>query len=154
MRSHYLVHSSKTPALTTSSAARRMPYFQQLDALWPTVARTCRQGVTKAKVNTLTSRPGSMKIEKSCVPVWQALAYLIQNCRMCCMHHSSQISSHRHTLSGHMIPGRWDSLIGKIASCLKHPNCENHARKMRTFFTRRLEPKTRSSYHIKWSNAK
>ena len=32
--------------------------------------------------------------------------------------------------------------------------CENHARKMRTFFTRRLEPKTRSSYHIKWSNAK
>ena len=26
--------------------------------------------------------------------------------------------------------------------------CENHARKMRTFFTRRLEPKTRSSYHI------
>ena len=25
---------------------------------------------------------------------------------------------------------------------------------MRTFFTRRLEPKTRSSYHIKWSNAK
>ena len=23
--------------------------------------------------------------------------------------------------------------------------CENHARKMRTFFTRRLEPKTRSS---------
>ena len=24
--------------------------------------------------------------------------------------------------------------------------CENHARKMRTFFTRRLEPKTRSSY--------
>ena len=33
-------------------------------------------------------------------------------------------------------------------------NCENHARKMRTFFTRRLEPKTRSSYHIKWSNAK
>ena len=34
------------------------------------------------------------------------------------------------------------------------PFCENHARKMRTFFTRRLEPKTRSSYHIKWSNAK
>ena len=33
-------------------------------------------------------------------------------------------------------------------------SCENHARKMRTFFTRRLEPKTRSSYHIKWSNAK
>ena len=32
--------------------------------------------------------------------------------------------------------------------------CENHARKMRTFFTRRLEPKTRSSYHITWSNAK
>ena len=32
--------------------------------------------------------------------------------------------------------------------------CENHARKMRTFFTRRLEPKTRSSYHIKCSNAK
>ena len=32
--------------------------------------------------------------------------------------------------------------------------CENHARKMRTFFARRLEPKTRSSYHIKWSNAK
>ena len=32
--------------------------------------------------------------------------------------------------------------------------CENRARKMRTFFTRRLEPKTRSSYHIKWSNAK
>ena len=28
--------------------------------------------------------------------------------------------------------------------------CENHARKMRTFFSR-LEPKTRSSYHIKWS---
>ena len=28
VRSHYLVHSSKTPALTTSSAARRMPYFQ------------------------------------------------------------------------------------------------------------------------------
>ena len=83
VRSHYLAHSSKTPALTTSSAARRMPYFQQLDALWPTVARTCRQGVTKAKVKTLTSRPGSMKIEKSCVPVWRALAYLIQIKQKC-----------------------------------------------------------------------
>ena len=31
---------------------------------------------------------------------------------------------------------------------------ESHARKMRTFFTRRLEPKTRSSCHIKRSNAK
>ena len=32
--------------------------------------------------------------------------------------------------------------------------CENYAQKMQTFFTRRLEPKTRSSYYIKWSNAK
>ena len=30
-------------------------------------------------------------------------------------------------------------------------NCENHARKMRTFFTRRLEPKTKSSNVFKWS---
>ena len=29
--------------------------------------------------------------------------------------------------------------------------CENHARKMRTFFTRRLEPKTKSSNAFKWS---
>ena len=29
--------------------------------------------------------------------------------------------------------------------------CENHARKMRTFFTRRLEPKTKSSNVFKWS---
>ena len=34
------------------------------------------------------------------------------------------------------------------------PLCENHARKMRTFFTRRLEPKTRSSCHIKWIPSK
>ena len=32
MRSHYLVHSSKTPTLTTSSAAHRMPHFQHLMA--------------------------------------------------------------------------------------------------------------------------
>ena len=31
------------------------------------------------------------------------------------------------------------------------PFCENHARKMRTFFTRRLEPKTKSSNAFKWS---
>ena len=31
------------------------------------------------------------------------------------------------------------------------PKCENHARKMRTFFTRRLEPKTKSSNAFKWS---
>ena len=31
------------------------------------------------------------------------------------------------------------------------PCCENHARKMRTFFTRRLEPKTKSSNAFKWS---
>jgi len=36
----------------------------------------------------------------------------------------------------------------------EHTYCENHARKMRTFFTRRLEPKTRSSYHIKWLPSK
>ena len=30
-------------------------------------------------------------------------------------------------------------------------SCENHARKMRTFFTRRLEPKTKSSNAFKWS---
>ena len=30
-------------------------------------------------------------------------------------------------------------------------HCENHARKMRTFFTRRLEPKTKSSNAFKWS---
>ena len=30
-------------------------------------------------------------------------------------------------------------------------NCENHARKMRTFFTRRLEPKTKSRNVFKWS---
>ena len=41
------------------------------------------QGVTKAKANTLTSRPGSMKVEKSSVPVWQALAYLIQIKQKC-----------------------------------------------------------------------
>ena len=41
------------------------------------------QGVTKAKANTLTSRPGSMKVEKSCVPVWRALAYLIQIKQKC-----------------------------------------------------------------------
>ena len=29
--------------------------------------------------------------------------------------------------------------------------CENHARKMRTFFTRRLEPKTKSGNAFKWS---
>ena len=29
--------------------------------------------------------------------------------------------------------------------------CENHARKMRTFFTRRLEPKTKSRNAFKWS---
>ena len=29
--------------------------------------------------------------------------------------------------------------------------CENHARKMRTFFTRRLEPKTKSRHAFKWS---
>ena len=29
--------------------------------------------------------------------------------------------------------------------------CENHARKMRTFFTRRLEPKTKSSHVFKRS---
>ena len=28
---------------------------------------------------------------------------------------------------------------------LEEQKCENHARKMRSFFTRRLEPKTRSS---------
>jgi len=28
------------------------------------------------------------------------------------------------------------------------------ARKMRTFFTRRLEPKTRSSFHIEWLPSK
>ena len=31
------------------------------------------------------------------------------------------------------------------------PLCENHARKMRTFFTRRLEPKAKSSNAFKWS---
>ena len=30
-------------------------------------------------------------------------------------------------------------------------NTVNHARKMRTFFTRRLEPKTKSSNAFKWS---
>ena len=30
-------------------------------------------------------------------------------------------------------------------------SCENHARKMRTFFTRRLEPKTKSRNVFKWS---
>ena len=44
-------------------------------------------------------------------------------------------------------------LVSWVSSCVVW-FCENHARKMRTFFTRRLEPKTRSSYHIKWSNAK
>ena len=34
---------------------------------------------------------------------------------------------------------------------LKQSHCENHARKMRTFFTRRLEPKTKSSNAFKWS---
>ena len=33
----------------------------------------------------------------------------------------------------------------------RRPWCENHARKMRTFFTRRLEPKTKSSNAFKWS---
>ena len=32
----------------------------------------------QSTANTLTSRPGSMKVEQSCVPVWRALAYLIQ----------------------------------------------------------------------------
>ena len=41
-----------------------------------------------------------------------------------------------------------------VSNTLRFQFCENHARKMRTFCTRRLEPKTRSSYHIKWSNAK
>ena len=36
----------------------------------------------------------------------------------------------------------------KFRSCR---SCENHARKMRTFFTRRLEPKTKSSNAFKWS---
>ena len=37
------------------------------------------------------------------------------------------------------LPSRWTRI------------CENHARKMRTFFTRRLEPKTKSSNAFKWS---
>ena len=40
-----------------------------------------------------------------------------------------------------------DSSTRELPSVLS-PACENHARKMRTVFTRRLEPKTRSSYHI------
>ena len=76
VRSHYLVHSSKTPALTTSSAAHRMPYSNT----WCHVANS-NQPCTmcyQSTANTLTSRPGSMKVEQSCVPVWRALAYLIQ----------------------------------------------------------------------------
>ena len=50
--------------------------------------------------------------------------------------------------------GSFDSLFPKAAAkgsfkksvAIKDCHyCENHARKMRTFFTRRLEPKTRSS---------
>ena len=38
-----------------------------------------------------------------------------------------------------------------LPSTPQPPKCENHARKMRTFFTRRLEPKTKSSNAFKWS---
>ena len=38
-----------------------------------------------------------------------------------------------------------------IAELAIKPCCENHARKMRTFFTRRLEPKTKSGNAFKWS---
>ena len=44
-----------------------------------------------------------------------------------------------------------DYLLGEKCYNMQIPGCENHARKMRTFFTRRLEPKTKSSNAFKWS---
>ena len=48
------------------------------------------------------------------------------------------------------ISRHWSTSACDGHRCITSLPCENHARKMRTFFTRRLEPKTRWSYHIKW----
>ena len=53
-----------------------------------------------------------------------------------------------------LLKAEMNSLVKMMADVSKVPEenkCENHARKMRTFFTRRLEPKTKSSNAFKWS---